>query len=75
MKRVAMFVCIAVGLGIGAYRVDAQEKSQTVHLGRFLLVASEGLYLVESDGSCSWSYHPEPYGQQVKAMGHTGTDG
>ncbi len=68
MKRVAMFVCIAVGLGIGAYRVDAQEKSQTVHLGRFLLVASEGLYLVESDGSCSWSYHPAPYGQQVKAM-------
>ena len=69
MKRVAMFVCIEVGLGIGACRrVDAEEKSQTVNLGRFLLVASEGLYVVESDGSCSWSYHPAPYGQQVKAL-------
>lgn len=30
-------------------------------LGRFLLVASEGLYVVEPDGKPSWTYHPEPY--------------
>lgn len=30
-------------------------------LQRYLLVASEGLYVVEPDGSCSWSYNPEPY--------------
>lgn len=30
-------------------------------LGRYLLVASEGLYTIEPDGTCSWSYNPEPY--------------
>ena len=30
-------------------------------LGRYLLVASEGLYVVDTDGHCSWSYNPEPY--------------
>jgi hypothetical protein len=28
--------------------------------GRFLLVSSEGLYVVEADGSCSWSYTVPP---------------
>jgi hypothetical protein len=31
-------------------------------------VASEGLYLVEPDGRPSWSYHPAPPGQQVRAL-------
>lgn len=42
----------------------AEEKASTIGtspLGRYLLVASEGLYVVEPDGSCSWSYNPEPY--------------
>lgn len=42
----------------------ADEKAPTTGaspLGRYLLVASEGLYVVEPDGSCSWSYNPEPY--------------
>ena len=30
-------------------------------LGRYFLVASEGLYVVEKDGRPSWSYHPTPY--------------
>ena len=29
-------------------------------IGRFLLVASEGLYIVEPDGRCSWSYTVPP---------------
>jgi hypothetical protein len=45
-------------------QVFAQEKnvapSDSV-LRRYLLVASEGLYVVEPDGSCSWSYNPQPY--------------
>lgn len=40
----------AVGLGQAA---AAEEPSP---LGRFLLVAAEGLYIVEPDLSCSWSY-------------------
>lgn len=42
----------------------ADEKAPTTGespLGRYLLVASEGLYVVEPDGSCSWFYHTEPY--------------
>jgi hypothetical protein len=31
-------------------------------------VASEGLYVVERDGSSSWSYHPAPAGQQILGM-------
>ena len=54
---VALLICQAtIGL--------AQEKSSTTDeppLGRFLLVASDGLYIMEPNGGCSWSYNPEPY--------------
>ena len=33
-------------------------------IGRFLLVSSEGLYIVESDGRCSWSFTVPPLGGQ-----------
>lgn len=53
-----MWICLVASVGF------AEEKASTTGdspLGRYLLVASEGLYVVEPDGSCSWSYHPEPY--------------
>ena len=53
-----MMICHTAPIGF------AEEKSSTTGkspLGRYLLVASEGLYVVEPDGSCSWSYNPEPY--------------
>jgi hypothetical protein len=34
----------------------ASSPLQASPLGRFLLVASEGLYIVEADGTCSWDY-------------------
>ena len=40
---------------------DQDVASADSPLRRYLLVASEGLYEVEPDGSCSWSYNPEPY--------------
>lgn len=62
--------CLAVCAGLiwlqgTAFHVDAAETSL---LGRFLLVASEGLYVLEADGGASWSYHPTTSGQQVRGM-------
>lgn len=37
-------------------------------LGRYLLVASEGLYVVEADGQASWSYQPAPALQPFRGM-------
>ncbi len=47
---------------------DTGEITPASPLGRFLLVASEGLYVVEPNGRPSWSYHPAPHGQQVRGM-------
>ena len=45
-------------------------------IGRFLLVASEGLYIVESDGRCSWSYTVPPLdGQSPGEFDHLIYDG
>lgn len=53
-----LLICQTCPLGLASENASATTESP---LGRYLLVASEGLYVVESDGSCSWSYHPEPY--------------
>jgi len=57
-----------MGVGVFVCQDGAlQEKGQatpTSSLGRYLLVASEGLYVVEPDGRPSWSYNPAPYGKQ-----------
>jgi len=47
---------------------DERNGGAASPLGRFLLVASEGLYVVEADGRSSWAYHPAPLGQQVRGM-------
>ncbi len=48
-------------LGLVAILCDVDtkgaEREKTVLPYRMLLVASEGLYVVERDGSCSWSYN------------------
>ena len=49
-------------------RSFADAKGPVSPLGRYLLVASEGLYVIEADGHLSWSYHPAPPGQQVRGM-------
>jgi len=63
-KRVAMLL-VVMAVGVTAYQDSAvQGKGQATpafSLGRYLLVASEGLYVVEPDGRCSWSYNPTPY--------------
>ncbi len=67
---IASFITINVGL-IALQGVAAPEKravTPTSPFGRFLLVASEGLYVVEPDGTSSWSYHPAGAGQQVRGM-------
>jgi hypothetical protein len=46
-------IAIAVAAAISPGLAIAEEKSP---LGRFLLVAAEGLYVVEPDLTCSWSY-------------------
>jgi hypothetical protein len=72
VKRSAMLFCITLSAGvIASQAIAAQDTGQLTPaspLGRFLLVASEGLYVVEADGHLSWSYHPAPYGQQVRGM-------
>ena len=61
------YSAIAFCLTLGAGLMTGQSMPASA-LGRYLLVASEGLYVVEANGRPSWSYHPAPYGQQVKAM-------
>jgi len=41
--------------------VAEQPATSAAPIGRFLLVASEGLYVVESDGKPSWSFNPPAY--------------
>ncbi len=53
-----MLICPAATVAVADEKLATTGKSP---LGRYLLVASEGLYVVEPDGSCSWSHHPEPY--------------
>ena len=57
----AILICQTLPLGLANENGPATVESP---LARYLLVASEGLYVVESDGNCSWSYHPEPYNGQ-----------
>ena len=61
------YSAVAFCLTLWACPIAGQGTPATV-LGRYLLVASEGLYVVEPNGRASWSYHPAPYGQQVRAM-------
>jgi hypothetical protein len=56
--------CVAILINpLGVAKSPAKSP-----LGRYLLVASEGLYVVEPDGRCSWSYNPAPQGKQVRGM-------
>ena len=72
VKRLAIVFVITIGVGLVAIQSAAAPDTKHViaksPLGRFLLVASEGLYVVEPDGSSSWAYHPAPLGQQVRGM-------
>ena len=71
IERPAINFFIAIGVGlITIQSIAAPDKriAATSPFGRFLLVASEGLYVVEPDGSSSWAYHPAPLGQQVRGM-------
>lgn len=63
-KRVATLLIVAVFAVTGYQNIAADSKtkaSAAFSLGRYFLVASEGLYVVEPDGRCSWSYNPTPY--------------
>jgi len=62
-----LYTIVAVTWQVPAAQHDSQAIQPTL-LGRYLLVASEGLYVVERDGSSSWSYHPAPAGQQILGM-------
>ena len=48
------------GLGTSWCEASGFGTPDQEGIGRFLLVASEGLYIVESDGRCSWSYTVPP---------------
>jgi hypothetical protein len=72
VKRATIVTCITINVGLIAFQDIAAEDKRNVTptspLGRFLLVASEGLYVVEPDGRSSWSYHPAAIGQQVRGI-------
>ena len=59
-------VCITTLPSLAA--ADKPSATPASPLGRYLLVASEGLYVVEPDGKSSWFYHPAAAGQQVRGM-------
>ena len=54
----SMLICLMASIGFAEEKTLTTSKSP---LERYLLVASDGLYVVEPDGSCPWSYNPEPY--------------
>ncbi len=58
-----LLITAAALLSPGAARAadDQTASAAAAPLQRYLLVASEGLYVVEPDGSCSWAYNPTPY--------------
>lgn len=63
-KRVAILLAVTAVVVPAYQNIAVQRKGQATpafSLGRYLLVASEGLYVVEPDGHCSWSYNPTPY--------------
>lgn len=65
---------LLVALAIGA--TTAATAAEPSPLGRFLLVAAEGLYIVEPDLSCSWSYtFPPPVGQTLTQYPDMVSDG
>ncbi|MBM3801350.1 MAG: hypothetical protein FJW26_03455 [Acidimicrobiia bacterium] len=61
-RHVALLVSITiVPIIAGLALTFGKDAVAPFSLGRYLLVASEGLYLVEPNGSCSWSYNPPAY--------------
>ena len=67
---IACLITIYIGLIARQALAEPDKRQATLAspLGRFLLIASEGLYVVEPDGRSSWSYHPAATGQQVRGM-------
>ena len=59
---VVLLVSALVLFGLGTVCCEASGfgTPDQEGIGRFLLVASEGLYIVESDGRCSWSFTVPP---------------
>lgn len=75
---VVLLVCALVAFGIGMAWCEGAGvgKPDQKGIGRFLLVASEGLYIVESDGRCSWSFTVPPLnGQSPGEFDHLIYDG
>jgi hypothetical protein len=73
LRPAAIAVVVAVASGAVADDVRAAEPSP---LGRFLLVAAEGLYIVEPHLSCSWSYtFPPPVRQTLTQYDDMVSDG
>jgi hypothetical protein len=62
--RCVVLLLTVTALSVGYQDIAAQGRARATpafSLGRYFLVASEGLYLVEPDGQCSWSYNPTTY--------------
>ena len=75
---VVLLVSALVVFGIGTAWCEGAGlgKPDQEGIGRFLLVASEGLYIVESDGRCSWSFTVPPLnGQSPGEFDHLIYDG
>ena len=52
----AIIFCLFVG-----FHPAAAQETGASPIGRFLLVSSEGLYVVEPNGGSTWFYNPTPY--------------
>ena len=75
---VVLLVSVLAFFGMGTPWCEGAEfgKADQEGIGRFLLVSSEGLYIVESDGRCSWSFTVPPLdGQSPGEFDHLIYDG
>lgn len=79
MRQIVVLVVSALvvfGIGTAWCEGAGVGKPDQEGIGCFLLVASEGLYIVESDGRCSWSFTVPPLnGQSPGEFDHLIYDG
>ena len=79
MRHIVVLLVSALaffGIGTAWCEGAGSGKPDQEGIGRFLLVSSEGLYIVESDGRCSWSFTVPPLdGQSPGEFDHLIYDG
>jgi len=66
LTPLTLLLLVAIASADAADRAPDQQPAAASPLGRFLLTAAEGIYIVEPDLSCSWSHtFPPPVKQTL----------